>query len=157
MAKKHPYDGKSRSINFPDFSLYHGFCCIFPYCGKFMGKPMHFPYAKVYHRMGIEWEKKHPYYGKSMIINFLDFPHTMCFVAFSRTVGNLWGNQYISHMLKYTIGWKSEGKKHPSYGKSMIIDFPDFFHTMGFLAFFRSVGNLWGNPYISHKLKYTIG
>ena len=33
--------------------------------------------------------KKHPYYGKGMIINFSDFHHTMGFVVFSRTVGNL--------------------------------------------------------------------
>ena len=31
------------------------------------------------------------------------------------------------------------GKKHPCYGKSMIIDFPDFPHTMGFVAFSRTV------------------
>ena len=44
MGKKQPYYGESMSINFPDFPPYHGFCCIFLYCGKFMGKPMHFPY-----------------------------------------------------------------------------------------------------------------
>ena len=80
---------------FPRLSPYHGFCCIFPYCGEFIGKPIHFPYAEVCHRMG----KKHPYYGKSMIINFPDFPHTMGFVAFSRTVGKLWGNPCTSHMM----------------------------------------------------------
>ena len=31
-------------------------------------------------------EKKHPCYGKSMSINFPDFPH-IGFVAFSRAVG----------------------------------------------------------------------
>ena len=55
--------------------------------------------------------KKHSYYGKSMSINFLDFPHTMGFVVFSRTKANLWENPYISHMLKYTIGSESNGKK----------------------------------------------
>ena len=55
--------------------------------------------------------KKHPYYGKSMVIDFPDFPHTMGFVAFSRTVGSLWGNPRISHMLKYTLRWESNGKK----------------------------------------------
>ena len=44
------------------------------------------------------------------------------------------------------------GKKHPHYGKSMIIDFPDFSHTMGFVAFSRTVGNLWGNPCISNMM-----
>ena len=151
--------------------------------------------------------KKHPYYGKSMSINFPDFPYIMGFVAFSRTVGNLWGNPCIFHMLKYTIGWELGGqkhqrhgksmiivwlsisqtfpipwvlfnfpvlweiyrethafpicyfpsipydgnlmgKKHPYYGKSMSINFPDFSHTMGFAAFSRTVENLRGNPSI---------
>ena len=43
--------------------------------------------------------KNHPYYGENMSINFRDFPYTMGFVAFSRTVGNLWGNPCISHMM----------------------------------------------------------
>ena len=38
------------------------------------------------------------------------------------------------------------GKKHPCYGKSMSINFPDFSHTMGFVAFSRTVGNLQVNP-----------
>ena len=106
--------------------------------------------------------KKHPYYGKSMSINFPDFSYTMGFVAFSRTVGNLWGNPCIFHMLKYTIGWELDGKKAPTpwekYGYRMVIDFSDFPHTMGFVEFSRTVGNLQGNPCISHMLfpKYTI-
>ena len=55
--------------------------------------------------------KKHPYYGKIMIIDFPDFAHTMGFVAFSHIAGNLWRYPHISHMLKYTIGWESDGKK----------------------------------------------
>ena len=102
-------------------------------------------------------EKKHPYYGKSIIIDFPDFPHTTGFVAFSCTLGNLWGNPCISHMLKYTKGWESDGeKKHPYYGKSLSINFPDVPHTVGFVAFSRKC-KCKGNPYISHMLKYTIG
>ena len=81
---------------FPRLSPYHGFYCIFPYCG------------------------------------------------------NLWGNPHISHMLKYTIGGNRMGKKHLYCGESMIIDFPDFPHTIGFVAFSRTVGNLWGNLCTSH-------
>ena len=87
-----------------------------------------------------------------MVIDFPDLPLTMGFVAFSRTVGNLWGNPYISHMLKYTIGWESDGKKVPYYGKRMSIGSPDFPHTMGFVAFSRTVGNVWRNPCISHMM-----
>ena len=55
--------------------------------------------------------KKHPYYGKSMVIDFPDFPHTMDSVAFSRTGGSLWGNPCISQMLKNTLRSESNGKK----------------------------------------------
>ena len=47
--------------------------------------------------------KKHPYYGKSMSINFQDFPHTMGFIAFFHTVGNLWRNPRISQMMALVI------------------------------------------------------
>ena len=46
LWEKHDY-------HFPRFSSYHGFCCIFPYYGKLMGKPMYLPYNEVYHRIGI--------------------------------------------------------------------------------------------------------
>ena len=52
-GKKAPILWEKYDYQFPRLSPYHGFCCIFPYCGKFMGKPMHFPYAEVYHKMGI--------------------------------------------------------------------------------------------------------
>ena len=52
-------------------------------------------------------------------------------------------------MIKYTIRWELDGKKHSYYGKSMSISFPDFPHTMGFVAFSGTVGNIWGNPCIS--------
>ena len=59
MGKKHPYYGKSMSTNFPVHPHAMGFCYIFSYYEKLMGKPVHFPYNKVYHRMGI-YEKKAP-------------------------------------------------------------------------------------------------
>ena len=79
--------------------------------------------------------KKHPCYGKSMSINFPDFCHTMGFVAFSRTVENIWGNPYISHMLKYTIGWELDGKKAPILWEKYDYRSPDFSHSMAVVAF----------------------
>ena len=96
-GKKVPILWEKYDYQFPRFSLYNGFCCIFPYYGKSMGKSMHFPYDEVYHRMG----KNYPYYGKSMITNFLGFPHTMGFVAFSHAVGNWWEIPCISHMMRF--------------------------------------------------------
>ena len=46
MEKKHPYYGKSMSINFPDFPHIIGFVA-FPVLWEFMGKPMHFPYDDI--------------------------------------------------------------------------------------------------------------
>ena len=90
--------------------------------------------------------------------NFPDPPHTMGFVAFSCTMGNWCENACISHMMKYTIKWKSDGKKMcPYYGKSLISNFLGFPHRMGFVAFSRTMGNWWENACISHMMKYTIG
>ena len=89
---------------------------------------------------------------KNMITNFPDVPHTMGFVAFSRNVGNLWENPYISHMLKYTIGWELDGKKAPRLWEKYDYQFPRLPHTMGFVAFSCTVGNLWGNPCTSHMM-----
>ena len=47
-------NGKTASIlwekyeyQFPRFSAYDVFCCIFLYYGKLMGKPTHFPYDDI--------------------------------------------------------------------------------------------------------------
>ena len=102
-------------------------------------------------------EKTNPYYEKEMSINSPNFRYAMAFVAFSCTVGNVWGNPYISRMTRYTIGWDSVGNKHPYYGKSISINFTHLPHTMRFVAFSCTVGNVWGHPCISHMMKYTIG
>ena len=94
--------------------------------------------------------KRHPYYEKSMSIDFPDFPHTMGFVAFSCNVENLWRNPYISHMLKYNIGWELDGKKAPMLWEKYGYGFPRLSPYHGLCT----VENLWGNPYISHMLKY---
>ena len=88
--------------------------------------------------------KNHPYYRKNMSTNFAGSPHAMGFVTFSHTMGNRWGNPCISHMMKYTIGWESDGKKYPYYGKSMSTNFPGFPHTMGFVAFFSVLWEIDG-------------
>ena len=69
-------------------------------------------------RASILWEKHEHQFPR--------FSPTMSFFAFSRTMRNWWGNPCISHMTKYAIGWNLMGKKHPYYGKSTSINFPDF-------------------------------
>ena len=73
-GKKAPILWEKYEYQFPRLSPYHGFCCILPYCGKFMGKPMHFPYAEVYHRMGIGWEKNTHTMGKVWLSISQTFP-----------------------------------------------------------------------------------
>ena len=111
-----------------------------------MGKPMHFPYADVYHRMGIGWEKSTHTMGKSMSISFLDFPHTMGFEAFSCAAENLWGSPYISHMLKYTIGWELDGKKAPMLWEKYGYQFSRLSPYHGLRCIFPCCGKLTGKP-----------
>ena len=90
--------------------------------------------------------KKHPYYGKIMSISSLDFPHTMGFVAFFRTMGNLWGNPYIYHMLKYTMGWEWDGKKAPVLWENYDYRFPRLSPYHGFCCIFLYCGKFMGKP-----------
>ena len=108
----------------------------------------------VFHEIGdnIGWEsdgKKYPYFGESMVTNFPGSLNPMDFAAFSNAMGNWWGNPCISHMMRYTTGWESNGKKHPYYGKSMGTNFPGFAHLMVFAEFSHTIENWLENPYIS--------
>ena len=76
-----------------------------------------------------------------MSTNFPGLPRTKGFVAFFCAMENSWENPYITHMMKYTIGWESDGKKYPYYGKSVITSFPGSPHTMGFIALSYAMGN----------------
>ena len=55
--KKAPILWEMYEYQFPRFSPYNGFCCIFLYYGKLMVNPMHFPHDDVFHRMGTLWGK----------------------------------------------------------------------------------------------------
>ena len=43
--------------------------------------------------------------------NFPGSPNSMDFAVFSHAMENGLGNPWISHMMKYTIAWESNGKK----------------------------------------------
>ena len=90
--------------------------------------------------------KKHPYYVKSMRINFTDIPNTMGFVAFFHTVESLLGNPCISHMLKYTIGWELDGKKAPMLWEKYGYRFPRLSPYHGFCCIFPYCGKFMGKP-----------
>ena len=46
-GKEAPILWEKYDYQFPRFSPYDGFCCIFPSYGKLMGKLMHFPYDEI--------------------------------------------------------------------------------------------------------------
>ena len=73
-GKKAPILWEKYGYRFPRLSPYHGFCCIILYCRKSTGKPMHFPYAEVYHRIGIGWEKSTHTMGKVWLSISQTFP-----------------------------------------------------------------------------------
>ena len=90
--------------------------------------------------------KNHPYYGKSMSTNFPGSPHTMGFVAFSRTMRNWWGKPCISHMCKSTIEWKSDGKKAPILWEKYEYQFPGLSPYHEFCYIFPYCGKFMGKP-----------
>ena len=88
-----------------------------------------------------------------MSTDFPGSPRTMSFVAFSCTIGNWLGNPCISHMMQYTVGWKSSGGKIThAMGKK----FPGSPNTKGFVAFSLTMRNWWGNQWTS-PMMCTIG
>ena len=59
-------------------------------------------------------------------------------------------------MMKYIIGWESNGKKVPIIWEKYVNQFPRFSPYNGFCCIFLHYGKLKGNPCISHMMKYTI-
>ena len=92
-GNKAPILREKYEYQFPRLSPYHGFCCIFPYCGKFMEEPMHFPYVEVYHRMGIGWEKSTHIVGKGWL-------------SISQTFAIAWV------LLHFPVLWEIYGEPH---------------------------------------------
>ena len=92
--------------------------------------------------MGINY----PYYGKCISTNFPGSSHTMSFVAFSHTIKNWWGNPCISHMIKYTIRWESNGKKAAIIWEKYEYQFPRLLPYHGFCCIFLYCGKFMRKP-----------
>ena len=138
MGEKHPYYGKSMSTNFPGSAHAMGFVILSRAMGYLWENSNIFRMIKYI----TGWEsngKKDLYYGKTMGTNFPDSPRTVEFVAFSHAMENLLKNPSTSHVMKYTKRWKSNGKNHPYYGKSMTTNFHCLTHLTGFVAFSRAM------------------
>ena len=160
-----------------------GFCYILPCYGKLMGKPKYFSYDEVYHRMGIElkkthtmekvWElisqamliwlflvnfpmiieKKRSFYGKSMSTCFPGPPRKMDSVGFFRAMENWWENSWISHMMKYTIEWESDGEITHMLWKKYDYQFLRFSPYNGFCCIFPCYSHDYNSPWFSYELK----
>ena len=102
-GKKAPILWEKYEHQFPRSSSHNGFCCILPYYGKLMGKPMHFPYDEVYHRMGIGWEKSTHTMGK-------------VWLPISQVLPIRWV------LLHFPMLWEIDGKSHafPIWWDSLI-------------------------------------
>ena len=123
-----------------------------------IGNWLEYPYFSHVMKSPIRLEsnrKKAPILWEKYEYQFPRPSRTMGCVAFFCAMENSWENPYISHMMKYTIGWESDGKKYSYYGKSMITNFPGSPHTMGFIALSYAMGNWWENPNISHMMRFV--
>ena len=146
-GKKTPILWKNMNTNFPGSHHTMGFVAFSCTMGNWWGNPCFFHMMK-YTIGGESYGENPPILWESMSTNFPGSPH-----GWPGTMGNLWKNPCISHMMTYTIGWDLMGRKHPYYGKSMSINFSDFPRTMGFVAFYRTLGNWWENPCTSSIMR----
>ena len=136
---------------FPRFSTYDGFCRIFPEI-DFSGFSHSISFPAFSHVLG-NW-RENPYISHIMMYrqdgnlmekttHFMEKVWEPISQAFPiRWVSLCYGkfddkNPCISHVIKYTIGWESNGKKHPYCRKSMSTNFPGSPHTMGFLGYYQ--------------------
>ena len=135
MGKKHLY-----------FFIFHLFHFSVPW--DIDGETYAFPILWSIYTIGWEsYGKKYTYYGKSRNLNFPSSSHMMGFVAFfpcPHHMENWWGNTCISHMVKYTIGWESNGKKAPILWEKYEYQFPRLSPYHGFCCTFPYCGILMG-------------
>ena len=85
-----------------------------PFFGNYIGKEIHIEFPAdlvafteeiLYGKLHFLCSENHPYFGKSITINFLGSPHRMGFAACSHAVGCWWKYPFISLGMAYTIGY----------------------------------------------------
>ena len=125
---------------------------------------MHVPCGRVYHKIGIWWKKSTHTSGKKWLPISQALPIRWISLHFRM----LW-NPYISHIIKYTIGCESTGKKAPILWEKYEYQFPGFSPYDGFCWIFLYYGRLMGKPmhfpfdevYLSiilwRKITHTMG
>ena len=190
-GKKAPILCEKYEYQFPRFSTYDGSCKIFPET-NFPGFSHLMSFSAISYAMGND-EKTHafpiwwsiPQDGNLIekTTHFMEkvwepisqaFPIWWVLLTFLMLWEIWWDNPCIFHAMKYTIGWKSNGKKAPilwqnyEYQFPMFsiyngfcwillgTNFPGFPHSVGLAVFSCIMGNWLENTCISHVMKYTI-
>ena len=162
MEEKCPYVREKMGTNFLDSPKSMDFTAFSHAMGNWWGNPCISHIIKYtiecepnWKKAPILWEKyEHQFPRFSSYDGFCRIFREINFSGFSHTLGNWQENPCVSHMKKYTIGWQSNGKNHPFYGKSVGTNFSGIPHLMGFTLLW---GIWWENPFISHMMNYTIG
>ena len=134
------YFGESVQINFPSYLNSMGFAAFSYAMENWWGNQC------ISHTMEdtTGWEsngKKDSYFGNCMGTNFPCFPQLMGFTAFSHAIGNYEKTHALSHMMKYTIGWESNGKKTPILWVPVPLNL-----LIGFCCILPCYGKLMGKP-----------
>ena len=145
MGKKYPHYGKSMSTNFPVFPHTMDFVAFPRVMENWWGNPC-ISHMMKYITRWYSNEKKHPYYGKSMGTNFPGFPLWIGFAVFSHAMGNWWRNPRISHVMKYTRSWQSNGKKPTILWEKYEYQFLKFSPCNGFCYIFLWYWKLMEKP-----------
>ena len=78
--------------------------------------------------------------------NLPNFPHLMVLAVFFHVMGNQWENTCISHLLKYTIRWESDGKKAPILWEKYDYWFPRLSPYHAICCIFPYCGKFMGKP-----------
>ena len=86
-------------------------------------------------------------------------PHLMVFTEFSHAIGNWSENPHISHVMKSTIRWESNGKKAPVLWEKHEYQFPRSSPYDGFCWIFLCYGKLMETPmhFPCNKVYHRMG
>ena len=150
MGEKHPYYGKSMSTNFPGSAHAMGFVILSRAMGYLWENSNIFRMIKYIKEWNL-MERRTYTMGKLWELIFQILPVRCILLHFPMLWKILWKNPSTSHVMKYTKRWKSNGKKHPYYGKSMTTNFHCLTHLTGFVAFSRAMAR-----FVVFFLCYTL-
>ena len=143
--------GKIMGISFPGFRQWVNLLYFFM-LPDIDGRPMHFPYDKAYHRVGIWWKKSTHTLEKLWVPLSQAFPIRWVVCLF-QCYGILMGRpmHFSCDEANYRIGiWWKRWFFCEKYG----YEFPKFASMGEFSAFSHAIWYWWQDTCISHLTKY---